>query len=142
MKIKVFTVEEANKLLPKMKDLFDDIYVLKKKIAFMKAEAEWIKEFWGNELEDSDNPDAEKYDFLKEQIGQYRTEIMRKVEKIQKFGCIVKDIDLGLIDFYSYINRELVFLCWQYGEKEIKYWHPIESSFGGRRIFTNMDKIE
>ncbi len=140
MKARTFTVEEANKLIPKIKNTFDDIFVSRKKIAFMKNEMDWIHDFWGKELRDSDNPDGDRYDGLEDAIENEQDKIQKKIDGLQKNGCIVKDV-AGLVDFYSIINNELVFLCWQYGEKSIQYWHPIGAG-KGRRPFSKIDKIE
>ena len=47
-------------------------------------------------------------------------------------GCIVKDIDRGLIDWYAKVDGRDVFLCWKLGEKEVQFWHDLEAGFAGR----------
>jgi len=53
--------------------------------------------------------------------------------EIEEMGCFLKDIDLGLVDFPSEMEGDVVFLCWQYGEAQVIAWHSIESGFGQRR---------
>lgn len=55
------------------------------------------------------------------------------VNKIQEFGCLVKDLDMGLIDFPSLLEGEEVYLCWKLGEPRIEYWHRIDEGFAGRK---------
>lgn len=55
------------------------------------------------------------------------------IEEIQKFGCQVKDLDIGLIDFPTLYHGEVVLLCWKLGEDGIHFWHRIEEGFRGRR---------
>jgi hypothetical protein len=55
------------------------------------------------------------------------------INKIQQYDVFVKDINSGLIDFPSIRDGEVVFLCWQYGEKQIEYWHELEDGFQGRK---------
>lgn len=55
------------------------------------------------------------------------------IYKIQQYDVFVKDVNSGLIDFPSMRDGEVVFLCWQYGEKQIKYWHELEDGFQGRK---------
>lgn len=142
MRVRTFMIKEANNLIPTIKNVFDDIFVLKKKVAIMKSEMEFIREFWGKDLRDSDNPDSERHDKLIIEIEKMYKEIEKNIGNLQKHGCVVKDVDAGLVDFYSVVNNDLVFLCWRYGEKKIEYWHSIDGGFRGRRPITKIDKIE
>jgi hypothetical protein len=55
------------------------------------------------------------------------------LDEIQEKGAMVKDLDIGLIDFLSlYQNRE-VCLCWKLGEDGIAFWHGTEEGFAGRK---------
>jgi len=55
------------------------------------------------------------------------------VEEIQQTGCVVKDVETGLVDFPSLREGEKVYLCWKLGEARIGYWHGIEEGFAGRK---------
>lgn len=55
------------------------------------------------------------------------------VQQIQEAGVLVKDLDRGLLDFPSEREGRIVFLCWEYGEPELAYWHDIDAGFGGRQ---------
>lgn len=54
-------------------------------------------------------------------------------EKIQEFGCLVKDLDIGLIDFPTLFQGEEVYLCWKLGEPGIRFWHGVSEGFRGRK---------
>ena len=60
-------------------------------------------------------------------------EMMQKINEIQSNGCIVKDVETGLVDFYFSNKGELVFLCWRYGEQYVSHWHSIDEGFKSRR---------
>jgi len=45
----------------------------------------------------------------------------------------VKDLTIGLIDFVALHDGREVYLCWQYGEESIQFWHEIEAGFAGRQ---------
>jgi hypothetical protein len=45
----------------------------------------------------------------------------------------LKDLDTGLVDFYSLRGSEIVFLCWKEGEAEIKHWHSLKGGFSTRK---------
>ena len=55
------------------------------------------------------------------------------LEKILSTGCLVKDLDVGLLDFPAVINNEEVYLCWKLGEERIRYYHRQDEGFAGRK---------
>ena len=55
------------------------------------------------------------------------------INKIQETGCLVKDLDLGLVDFPSLLEGREIYLCWKLGEERIGFWHGIEEGFAGRK---------
>jgi hypothetical protein len=55
------------------------------------------------------------------------------IEQIQETGCLVKDLDIGLVDFPSLLGEEEIYLCWKLGEERIAFWHGIEEGFAGRK---------
>ena len=55
------------------------------------------------------------------------------LERIQEYGCLVKDLDIGLIDFPTLLRGEEVYLCWKLGESGIHFWHGVQEGFRGRK---------
>jgi hypothetical protein len=55
------------------------------------------------------------------------------LERILETGCVIKDLDLGLLDFPSIIDNEEVYLCWKLGEDRIRYYHRQDEGFAGRK---------
>jgi hypothetical protein len=55
------------------------------------------------------------------------------LEQIQDTGCVVKDLDVGLLDFPARINDEDVYLCWKLGEDRIRFYHRQDEGFSGRK---------
>jgi hypothetical protein len=60
-------------------------------------------------------------------------QLTQGIEKIQETGCVVKDVDEGLVDFPSLRDGREVYLCWKLGEERIAYWHGMEEGFAGRK---------
>ena len=60
-------------------------------------------------------------------------EMAQAVQEIEKYGCYFKGLELGLVDFPAELGGEIVELCWQYGEKEIAFYHRRTEGFAGRR---------
>ncbi len=59
--------------------------------------------------------------------------IREALEKIHATGCIVKDLEVGLLDFPSRIEGEDVYLCWKLGEDRIRFYHRQDEGFAGRK---------
>ena len=55
------------------------------------------------------------------------------LDKILETGCVIKDLDIGLLDFPSVIDNEEVYLCWKLGEDRIRYYHRQDEGFAGRK---------
>ena len=55
------------------------------------------------------------------------------VQEIQESGADLKDVQLGLVDFPAEREGEIVYLCWQFGEPEVAFWHRIDDGFAGRQ---------
>ena len=66
-------------------------------------------------------------------IDAAETRLREMAEKIQETGCVIKDLDIGLIDFPAIFRGREVYLCWKLGEAEILFWHPVEEGFRGRK---------
>ena len=55
------------------------------------------------------------------------------LHEIQQYDVYVKDVNSGLVDFPSIRQGEVVFLCWQFGEEMVSFWHELEDGFKGRQ---------
>lgn len=53
--------------------------------------------------------------------------------RILETGCIVKDLDVGLLDFPAVIDNQDVYLCWKLGEDRIRFYHRQDEGFAGRK---------
>lgn len=75
-----------------------------------------------------------------QQAGQQRLEqnslessIAAALEKIHSTGCVVKDLDVGLLDFPAKLNDEDIYYCWRVGEDRIRFYHRQDEGFAGRK---------
>ncbi len=55
------------------------------------------------------------------------------IERFQDAGCLVKDLEKGLVDFPTLFRGEEVYLCWKLGEESIQFWHGTHEGFAGRK---------
>lgn len=70
---------------------------------------------------------------LDREIEVLTDKLLDAVGEIEKLGAEFKGIELGLVDFPSVRDGEIVYLCWQYGEDRIGWWHPVHAGYAGRR---------
>lgn len=77
------------------------------------------------------------------QRDQSREKIKEAIEQIQETGCVLKDLDEGLVDFPALLNGNEVYLCWKLGEDRIGFWHGLDEGFAGRKPLENSeDELE
>jgi hypothetical protein len=120
---KYFSVEEANELVQIIRPLMIQLLELRKSIQEKQPESlAAVEKASGN----GGNKAASK-------IALEFVTIESLVKAIQGTGAILKDLNNGLVDFLSLREGREVYLCWQYGEGEIQYWHEIESGYSGRQ---------
>jgi hypothetical protein len=117
--IKFFTLEEANALVPEICEMVKEIKSKKHKLIKKINEAAEIKTRVmtnGNRQE------------LKEKIEQILT-LQERLTDLRKSllvkGLIIRDIDQGVFDFPTIIERDLAYFCWTPEESSISYWHPV-----------------
>lgn len=70
---------------------------------------------------------------------KFESSMRDALERIQSTGCIVKDLDVGLLDFPSRIDNQDVFLCWKLGEDRIRFYHAQDEGFAGRKPIDPLD---
>lgn len=57
------------------------------------------------------------------------------VREIQGTGAVLKDVNAGLVDFPAQRDGREVYLCWQYGEEQVAYWHELDEGYAGRKLW-------
>jgi hypothetical protein len=119
-----FTEKDANLILPDVIKKFE--FALEKKNEVSKLEQQL-------QMVLSSTNRFDEYIPLKQKLNAAITHFYQASENLEKTGVIVKSIDQGLLDFPSKRFDEDVWLCWKYGETEIKFWHEKDSGYMGRK---------
>ena len=125
---KLFTLEEANAALPRLRILMERL---------QRSALRLHEELRGLAAESETDLAAVSTEELLRQRPAARAlaeELESVVDEIQTGNVVLKDIQLGLIDFPSERDGEVVYLCWQFGEPEVAFWHRIEDGFAGRQV--------
>lgn len=125
---KLFSLAEANALLPQIERLVEKMQRLAIKIREELAAC-------ARECGEQALPQLTLRELVQRRpaLRQLFEEMAQTVEEIEQFGCYFKGLELGLVDFPTVIDGEVVELCWQYGEKEIAFYHRRGEGFAGRR---------
>ncbi len=75
----------------------------------------------------------EKLATLRRQHQQLAETMKSALNRILETGCVIKDLDVGLLDFPAIINNQDVYLCWKLGEDRIRFYHRQDEGFSGRK---------
>jgi len=123
--MKLFTVEEANSLLPSVRPIVKAIQVAHRRVlSFQQAakEAAQGAEYGGGGLADGG------------QYAQLLIDLSLQASQLESLGIQLKDYRQGLIDFPSMRDGRVVLLCWKADEgDQLEWWHDIEAGFAGRQ---------
>lgn len=130
-KKKHYTLEEANAVLPKVKELAANI-----------RGANEVRDEKQKEYARVMNAIAQNGgDFTERQLSQIMKTLARATRHLQKlmgelqteFQCEVKGLEPLLVDFYSIRDGREIYLCWKEGEEDISHWHDLDAGFAGRQ---------
>ncbi|MEO8029125.1 MAG: DUF2203 domain-containing protein [Bryobacteraceae bacterium] len=130
-----YRIEEAEAVLPDVEDAIRSAIGLKAEMGSAEAEMDKIKEriyMAGGTM-----INREQVLELRNRREESAAELKETMDRIEGFGCLVKDLDIGLLDFPTLYRGEEVYLCWRLGEPAILFWHGVTEGFRGRKIIDN-----
>ena len=124
---KIFTVEEANRTLPLVSRIVEDL------VRDHKKWEDKVREFELATVGSSpEHPDAIA-DLLQIEAQRLAKDIEGYIAELNDLGVICKGMDTGLVDFRGRIDGRNVFYCWKLGESAVQYWHEVAAGFAGRQ---------
>jgi len=128
---RLFTLREAEELLPSVERWLREAIESKKNAAEAEAHLNAmllrIHVFGGIQV---DVPRAAELKTAKEKSEEH---LRQALEEFENNGVVVKDLDIGLIDFPTLFDGEEVYLCWKLGETGIGFWHHTTEGYAGRK---------
>ncbi|MEX2118135.1 MAG: DUF2203 domain-containing protein [Pirellulales bacterium] len=135
---KIFTVEQANAVLPLVRaiatdlaELSRDVIERRERLAMLLAGRQrGSRDLYGEELAQ-----------IEEELEKDSQRLQEYVEELRELGVEPKNGPEGLIDFPALIEGRLVYLCWKLGEPEVQHWHELDAGFPGRRPLTNCGSV-
>ena len=122
--VRYFTLKKAQDTLPQI------IKLVKKLININRS----LNALFSIEIK-YDQEDEELQNITRKNKEYHRLsyEFFTTLELVNDIGCILKDLENGIVDFYSKHEGRDVLLCWHLGEEKIEYWHDVSGGFVGRR---------
>ena len=122
--MKLFTLEEANALLPAVRDILRRIQSSRRRLSVYRRQAKLAAE--GAEQGGGGMVGGGLY-------AKILTKLTDEIAELESIGVQLKDFDRGLIDFPSLREGRVVLLCWQLGEgDQLEWWHDMDAGFAGR----------
>ena len=125
---RIFTLDEAERALPLVRKIVADV---------QRVYEEWRGAVASYELvaagAKADGPESEALQQLRTDVAKYAEQMAGLIDELQGIGCELKDVRLGLVDFYALLDDRLVYLCWRMDEQGITHWHELDAGFGGRQ---------
>jgi len=129
--MKLFSPEKANALIPKVALLVEELWQKRRDLAIKLLETDAA--LHGVEASPPIRMAAPRSPFAPSRFAEQKAEIVRIINRIEAYGCLLKDLDLGLLDFPSMRDGRAIYLCWKTGEPEITHWHPMDEGYSSRR---------
>ncbi len=130
MRAKLFTLREANNLLPRLEPWMRLLIARRMEL---REHQEELAAFRTLASRSGGAFPGGRYARAKSESTRLLAKIHDGVKEIESLGCVVKDLDHGLVDFPARRGHEQVYLCWRLGEPEIRHWHGLQEGFAGRK---------
>ena len=128
---KRFTLSEAERLLSRVEPLLRSAIDLKGDLERAQSELTEYRERVA--IMGGVNLDRSRVSEVRTRTETAAAHLRAAIEQVQSLGCVIKDLDSGLVDFPTLLRDDEVYLCWQLGEPGIGFWHGVDEGFRGRK---------
>ncbi len=129
---KIFSVEEANRLIPYLTQAMGSLTTMAREIGALQREMKVLGAIESSGAT-SRNQDVRSLRENEARCARLLEEFRAALQEVASNGCVLRDLDLGLVDFYTMARDRVVCLCWRIGEPRVMHWHPTDEGFSGRR---------
>jgi len=109
-----FTIRQANMLLPEVRGIVERVISIKSEV--------------------DEKADDQEMTGTMEQLE-------KEIEKLEDFGCVLKDMTTGLVDFPAVRLGKRVWLCWKLDERAVSFWHGLNEGYAGRKPVENEEEF-
>jgi hypothetical protein len=130
-RLRTYTVDEANKELPRVRRIVTQIAELSALVPELEDQAR-IAEY-ESKRPAAGTEDRDRHQQARDAVSGAELELLKAVASLNSIGIQLKGPLEGLIDFPSYRDGELIELCWKLGEERVEHWHRVGEGFAGRK---------
>lgn len=131
---KLFTVDEANAMLPLVGAITKDLFALYQEVLERQDRLQHLTS--GRDNDQRSDPYIDEIAEMERELEQDREKLRNYVNELMELGVEPKGPAEGLVDFPAMMDGRIVYLCWKLGELEVMHWHEIDSGFAGRQSLT------
>ena len=117
-------------MLPQVISLLEQLQASRKQLA--NLETDLTRLHWRGRRNGKE-PHDDAFASLQERRDSALQTVNQQVNALRDLGCVIKDLDSGLIDFLSEREGRPVYLCWRLGEANIGFWHDLNVGYAGRQ---------
>lgn len=129
-----YEVSEVNRHCARLNGLFSDVMQLRGQLKTLYAGLEAVGHAPTNEATEEDEQRVPVEYRRDRQVFYALADTLREtLEGIAGTGCVIKDLEIGLVDWPAVYRGREIWLCWRYGETEVGFWHDHHTGFDGRR---------
>jgi len=128
---RLFTLQEAEELLPRVERWLRDAIESKKNLS--EADSGLNALLVKINMVGGLRVDLGRVAELKSGKERSLETLKQALGEIETNGVLVKDLDIGLIDFPTLLDEQEVYLCWKLGESHIGWWHHTSEGYAGRK---------
>jgi hypothetical protein len=130
---RLFTIEQANAMLPLVRAITTDLATLAKDVVERRHRLALLTS--GRDLKQGD-PYSDELAQMDADLERDASRLQGYVDELRELGVEPKGAVEGLVDFPCKLDGRIVLLCWKLGEPEVLYWHAVDSGFAGRQPLT------
>ncbi|MGH2453140.1 MAG: DUF2203 domain-containing protein [bacterium] len=128
-----FTLADALRMLPDVEQTIRRLRRIRDELAALRqtVEGQWAA------LEDDPatlteiGEDQQRVERLEKEFGEAAGELERR-------GVLLRDLDMGLVDFPSLAGSAQIYLCWKVGEASIGFWHGLNEGYAARKPLSTL----
>ena len=130
MKEHLYSIETANHLLPWLEQQFKNLRMVNEDLANHKKT---LADFLRNRGNNGHSSSEEVILSTREVVDRLTANMQEVLKGIDDLGILVRNIEMGLVDFPAERDGRLIYLCWISGESTVAFWHETNVGFTDRQ---------
>ena len=127
--MRYFTRDEAEALLPRLEPILRTLRDLRADLTGAEQQVEALL----GKMRGNGHAHQGELAALRARAGELTGAINERIREVNQLGVLVKDLEMGLIDFPARRAGQDILLCWRLDEARIAWWHTLDGGFGARQ---------